>query len=178
MGFSPSINSVIILLELWLLFMVLLHLPCCCLLANKAVDRIHLDELKAGNEKVKETKASCGRFLLVPQQAVKLDDELIFFLCEVSPLKIRPQVIDPAKPAALPAAEQPGRLWQRPPAPFAVSPDICNQAIIFFLGPCTLVGVSLFTTRGPPHSWRKRRRKLSIARARKQRSKGWLLEDL
>lgn len=85
--------------------------------------------------------------LLVAKKAMEFDDELIFFLSKVSSLQVRPQVIDPPEAAALPAAEEPGGLRQRPPAPLAVGPDVSYEPIIFFFGPCPFVRVGFLTTR-------------------------------
>ena len=43
---------------------------------------------------------------LVSEQAMELDDEFIFLLCEVAALEVGPEVVDPPEPAALPAPKQ------------------------------------------------------------------------
>lgn len=49
---------------------------------------------------------------LVPKQAMKLDDELIFLLSEVPSLEIRAEVIDPTETTTLSTTEQSGRLGE------------------------------------------------------------------
>jgi len=78
---------------------------------------------------------------------MELDDELILFLGEVAALQVRPQVIDPPEAAALAATEEARRLRERPPAALAVGPDVRDEPLIFFFGPCTFVRVSLLTAR-------------------------------
>ena len=78
---------------------------------------------------------------------MELDDELVFLLCEVAPLEVRAQVVDPPQPAALPAAQQPRCLRKRPPAALAVGLDVSDEALVLFLGPGTLVRVSLLAAR-------------------------------
>ena len=84
--------------------------------------------------------------LLVTKEAMELDDELIFLFSEISPLEVRPEVVDPPEAAALAAAEESGGLWQRSPAPLPVGPYIRYQPIIFLLCPCPFVRVSFLTT--------------------------------
>jgi hypothetical protein len=43
----------------------------------------------------------------VAKRGVELDDHLFLLLRDVPPLEIRPQVVDPSQPAALPAPQQP-----------------------------------------------------------------------
>jgi len=45
----------------------------------------------------------------VAKRGVELDDHLLLLLRDVPPLEIRPQVVDPSQPAALPAPQQPCR---------------------------------------------------------------------
>lgn len=82
---------------------------------------------------------------------MQFDDEFIFFLGEVSPLEVRPQVVYPSEAATFPTSEKACGLGERPPAALAVCPDISDEAIIFLLGPCPFVCMSLLTARRPPH---------------------------
>jgi len=43
----------------------------------------------------------------VAKGGVELDDHLLLLLRDVPPLEVRPQVVDPPQPAALPAPQQP-----------------------------------------------------------------------
>jgi hypothetical protein len=45
-------------------------------------------------------------YVLVPEQAVELDDGLLLLGGEVAALEVRAQVVDPPQPAALPAPQQ------------------------------------------------------------------------
>lgn len=78
---------------------------------------------------------------------MELDDELILFLGEVTAFEVRPQVIDPPEAAALSATEEARGLRERPPAALAVCPDVRDEPLIFFFGPCTFVCVSLLAAR-------------------------------
>lgn len=44
--------------------------------------------------------------LLVTKKAMELDDELVFFFGEVAAFEVGTEVVDPAKPATLPASEK------------------------------------------------------------------------
>ena len=78
---------------------------------------------------------------------MELDDDVVFLLCEVAALEVRPQVVDPPQPAALAAAQQPRRLGKRPPAALAVGLDVGDEALVLLLGPGALVRVSLLAAR-------------------------------
>ena len=41
---------------------------------------------------------------------MKLDDEFIFFLCEIAALEVRAEVVYPSQPATLAAPEQPYKI--------------------------------------------------------------------
>lgn len=45
--------------------------------------------------------------LLVAEELVELDDELVFLLGEVAAFEVGTEVVDPPKPATLPAPQQP-----------------------------------------------------------------------
>jgi hypothetical protein len=47
------------------------------------------------------------KYLPVAKGGVELDDHLLLLLGDVAPLQIRPKVVDPSQPAALPASQQP-----------------------------------------------------------------------
>lgn len=89
--------------------------------------------------------------LLVSEEAMEFDDELIFFFREIATLEIRSKVVDPPQPAALPTSKEARRLRQRTPAAFAVSSDVGSEAVVFFLGPSSFVGVSLLAARRSSH---------------------------
>lgn len=82
---------------------------------------------------------------------MEFDDHLVLLFGEVPALEVRPEVINPAETTALAAAEEPCGLGEGPPAAFAVGSNVSDQLIILLFGPCTFVGVSLLTTRRPPH---------------------------
>jgi hypothetical protein len=82
---------------------------------------------------------------------VELDDELVVVAGEVAALEVRAEVVHPAEPAALAAAEESRGLGQRAPAPLAVRPDVGDQALVLLLGPGALVRVCLLAARRPPH---------------------------
>jgi hypothetical protein len=96
----------------------------------------------------RRTETEC---LLVAEQGVELDDDLVVVVREVAALEVRAEVVHPAKPAALAAAEEAGGLGQRAPAPLAVRLDVGDQALVLFLGPRALVRVRLLAARGPAH---------------------------
>jgi hypothetical protein len=96
----------------------------------------------------RRTETEC---LLVAEQGVELDDDLVVVVREVAALEVRAEVVHPAKPAALAAAEEARGLGQRAPAPFAVRLDVGDQALVLFLGPRALVRVRLLAARGPAH---------------------------
>lgn len=84
---------------------------------------------------------------------MEFDDELVFFFGEIAAFEVGSEVIDPTEAAALAAAEEAGGLGKRPPAALAVGSDVRDEAIIFFFGPGSFVGVSFLTARRPSH-WR------------------------
>lgn len=83
---------------------------------------------------------------------MELDDELVFFFGEIAPFEVGTEVVDPAETAALAAAEETGGFGERAPTALAVSANIGDEAIVFFFGPSTFVGMSFLTARGPSHS--------------------------
>jgi hypothetical protein len=66
--------------------------------------------LKAQHKK-KDKKAGTepefGRQIPIAKGGMELHDHLLLFFEDVAPLEIRPQVVDPPHPAALPAPQQP-----------------------------------------------------------------------
>lgn len=82
---------------------------------------------------------------------MEADDELVFVFREVASLEIRAEIVDPAKPAALAAAEQSSSFRERPPATFTVELDVADEALVFLFGPCSFVCVLFLTTGRPPH---------------------------
>ena len=84
---------------------------------------------------------------------MELDDEAVLVFGEITALEIWPEVVDPAKAAALAATQQAGGLGEGPPAAFAVVAYVGDEALVFFFGPCAFVGVGLFTARRPSHCY-------------------------
>lgn len=84
---------------------------------------------------------------LVSKQAMELDDELIFFFCEISTLEVRAKVVYPSQPTALAAPKQPCGFGEGAPAAFAMDADVIDEALVFFFGPSAFVGVSFLTAR-------------------------------
>jgi hypothetical protein len=104
---------------------------------------------------------------------VQADDELVLVVGEVAALEVRAEVVHPAQPAALAAAQQPRRLGQRAPAPLAVRPDVRHQPLVLLLGPRALVGVRLLAARRPPHGALPAARKQSTRGADRSRADEW-----
>lgn len=82
---------------------------------------------------------------------MELDDELIFFFSKIAAFEVGTEVVDPAETAALATAEEAGGFGERAPAALAVSSNISNETIVFFLGPCSFVSVSFLAARRPSH---------------------------
>jgi len=78
---------------------------------------------------------------------MEFDDEFIFIFSEIASFEVRPQVINPPEAATLATAEEAGGLGKRPPASFAVGPDVSDEPVIFFFGPCPFV-VCAFSQQG------------------------------
>lgn len=78
---------------------------------------------------------------------MELDDELVLFLGEVSTLKVRPEIVDPAETAAFATPEKAGSFGERPPAAFAMSFNVSYEPLVLFFRPCSFVCVSFLTTR-------------------------------
>ena len=83
---------------------------------------------------------------------MELDDDLVVVVGEVAALEVRAEVVHPAQPAALAAAEEARGLGQRAPATLAVRLDVGDQALVLLLGPRALVRVRLLAARRPPHA--------------------------
>lgn len=82
---------------------------------------------------------------------MEFDDELVFLLGEIAAFEVGAEVVNPAEAATLAASEEAGGLGEGAPAALAVSSDVGNEAVVFFLGPGSLVGVSLLAARRPSH---------------------------
>lgn len=94
---------------------------------------------------------ACYERPLVSEEAMELDDELILIAGELAALEVRPQVVYPPEPAALPAPQQSCCLRERPPRTLAVVADVCGEALILLLRPRPLVRVRLLAARRPAH---------------------------
>lgn len=88
---------------------------------------------------------------LVTQKGVKLDDEFVFLLSEVTSFEIRPKIVDPSKTAALATSEQTCSLRKGTPTSFSMGFDVGDEALIFFLSPSSFVCMRLFTAGRPAH---------------------------
>lgn len=84
---------------------------------------------------------------LVAEEAVEGDNELVFFVGEVTTLQIWPQVVDPPQATALAAAQQAGCFGKGSPAAFAVALDVGDEALVLLLAPCPFVHVLALATR-------------------------------
>ena len=82
---------------------------------------------------------------------MEFDDEFVFFVGEVATFEVGAEVVDPAEAAAFAAAEEAGGFGEGAPAAFAVGSDVGDEAIIFFFGPCSFVGVCFLTARRSSH---------------------------
>ena len=82
---------------------------------------------------------------------MEFDDDFIFMFSEISPFKIWTKVIDPSETTALATAEEAGGPRKGAPAALAVSFDISDKTIVFFLSPSPFVCMSLLTTRRSSH---------------------------
>ena len=82
---------------------------------------------------------------------MEFDDDIVFFEGEVTPLEIRPEIVNPTKTAAFAAAEKTGGSRKRAPTAFAVRFDVRDELIVFFFSPSSFVRVVLLAARRPPH---------------------------
>lgn len=78
---------------------------------------------------------------------MELDDELVFFLGEVSTLKVRPEIVDPPETAAFSTPKKSGGFGERSPAAFSMSFNVSYEPLVLFFRPCSFVCVSFLTTR-------------------------------
>jgi|APAra0007618257_1042622.scaffolds.fasta_scaffold00859_16 hypothetical protein len=78
---------------------------------------------------------------------MELDDEFVFFLGEVSTLKVRPEIVDPPETAALATAKKSGGFGERSPAAFSMSFNVGDEPLVLFFRPCSFVCVSFLTAR-------------------------------
>ena len=99
----------------------------------------------------RETNACMYARVPVAELGVEVDDDLLLGVGEEAALEVRAEVVHPAQPAALAAAEEARGLGQRAPAPLAVRLDVGDQALVLLLGPRALVRVRLLAARRPPH---------------------------
>jgi pyruvate/2-oxoglutarate dehydrogenase complex dihydrolipoamide acyltransferase (E2) component len=87
----------------------------------------------------------------VAELAVEADDESLLVGGEVAALDVGAEVVDPAEAAALAAAEQAGKAWQRAPVGVAVLPDVGHQALVLLGAPRAPPQPLLLAARRPPH---------------------------
>ncbi|RWW34513.1 hypothetical protein GW17_00000725, partial [Ensete ventricosum] len=101
--------------------------------------------------------------ILVSEQAMELDDELVFFGGKIAALEIGTQVVYPPEPAALATSKQTLEstriprekkiaFGERSPAAFAMGFDVGDQLLVFLLRPSSLVCMSLLTAWRPAHT--------------------------
>lgn len=92
-----------------------------------------------------------NRDLPISEEAMELNDDLIFIFSEIPSFKIRAKIVNPSQATTLATAEEASGLRKGPPAALAVRFDIGDKTIIFFLGPSPFVCMSLLTTRRSSH---------------------------
>lgn len=83
----------------------------------------------------------------IPKQTMKFDDDLIFFFSEIASLEVRSQIVYPSQPATLPTSKQPCSFREGTPAALTMSPDVIDEALVFFFSPGSFVGVGFLTAR-------------------------------
>lgn len=74
-------------------------------------------------------------YVLVSNKSMEVDDGLLFFLGEVSPLDIRPEIVGPSEPATLSAPVQACKLGQSSPTPMPISFYVFHQLFILLRCP-------------------------------------------
>lgn len=82
---------------------------------------------------------------------MEFDDEFVLVAGEIAAFEVGTEIVDPAEAAALAASEEAGGFGERAPAALAVSSNVGNEAIVFFFGPRSFVGVSFLAARRSPH---------------------------
>jgi hypothetical protein len=90
----------------------------------------------------------------ISKQAVKFNNDLIFFFSEIASLEVRPQIVYPPQSATLATPKQTCSFGEGTPAALTMSTDVIDKALVFFLSPSAFVGVGFFTARRPPHGFK------------------------
>lgn len=82
---------------------------------------------------------------------MQFNNEIFFLRRECASLQIWSQVVDPPKPATLPATLEASLLWHCTPASMAVFGNMAHQLLILFRGPQTLPEFLFVAARVAPH---------------------------
>uniref|UniRef100_A0A0A9D9Y1 Uncharacterized protein n=1 Tax=Arundo donax TaxID=35708 RepID=A0A0A9D9Y1_ARUDO len=87
----------------------------------------------------------------VAKLRVEIDHQRLLLLREEAPLEVRPQVVRPPQPAALPAPKKPCKLGDEPPAAMAMGEEEGDQLLVLLGGPWPLLETDLLAARLPAH---------------------------
>ncbi|RZS20780.1 hypothetical protein BHM03_00053338 [Ensete ventricosum] len=110
----------------------------------------HLISLPSYSQQKKKKKKKVITYVLVPNQAMELDDELVFCRRKVAVLEIGAEVVYAPEPAALATSKQTFKSRQIPT--FATGLDVRDRLLVFLFRPISLVRMSLVTARRPAHA--------------------------